>query len=139
MSQALGGYLMAQTATFSVTAAQVETANAVLGTLYVPNDAIIHDVIVQTEDLDDGAAGLIDVGDSAGPATADDDRFVAGFSIQAAGSHRASASGNLLEDDVFVYVNDDAQVEQGIEVTVNTVSATGAAGDITVTVIWASP
>ena len=138
-TSALGGYMMAQTATFAVTAAQAGTVNAVLGTIYVPNNAIIHDVIVAVTDMDDGATGLIDVGDSSGPATADDNRFIAGFSIQAAGNHAAAASGNLLEDKVYAYVNSDAQTEQGIEVTVNTAAATGAAGTITMTVVYHAP
>ena len=138
-TSALGGYVMAQTATFACTAAQVETANAVLGTIYVPNNAIIHDVLVTVTDMDSSTGGLIDVGDSAGPATPDDNRFIAGFSIQAAGSIAAAGEGNLLVDKVYAYVNDDAQTEQGIEITVNTVATTGVAGTITMTVVYHAP
>ena len=138
-TSALGGYVMAQTATFAVTAAQAETVDAVLGTIYVPNNAIIHDVLVTVTDMDSSTGGLIDVGDSAGPATPDDNRFIAGFSIQAAGSHAAAGEGNLLVDKVYAYVNDDAQTEQGIEITVNTVATTGVAGTITMTVVYHAP
>ena len=124
----LGGVVTAQTITETVTAAEVGTADAVLLTMAVPGDATILDVILAVDDLDTGAAGLIDVGD-----TDDDNRFIAGFSIQAAGNHAAAASGNLLEDTTHTY---SATGEQEIEVTVNTAAATGAAGDITLTVIY---
>lgn len=138
-TSALGGYVMAQTATFAVTAAQAETADAVLGTIYVPNNAIIHDVIMAVTDMDSGATLELDVGDSAGPETPDDNRFIDQFSGQAAGNIAAAASGNLLEDKVYAYVNSDAQTEQAIEVTVAAVAATGVAGTITLTVIYHAP
>ncbi len=144
-TSALGGYVVAQTATFAVTAAQAGTADAVLGTIYVPNNAIIHDVIVQATDMDSNGAPAhaIDVGDSAGPATPDDNRFVAALATGAGGAnHAAAASGNLLEDIVYQYVNDATnypQNEQAIEITNQTAAATGAAGTITLTVIYHAP
>lgn len=133
--------MMAQTATFAVTATQAGTLNAVLGTIYVPNNAIIHDVIMAVTDMDSGATLTLDVGDAAGPATPDDDRFIAAFSGQAAGNHAAAASGNLLEDKVYAYVKAAAtkQNEQAIEVTVKAAAATGVAGTITLTVVYHAP
>ena len=138
-THALGGHVTAQTITVSLAAADSEVADAVLITMAVPNTATILDVILTVDDMDDGATGTIDVGDASGPATADDNRFIDDFTIQAAGSIRASDSAGLLEG-VYTYRNlagtDDAQIEQEIECTINTVSATGTTGDITMTVIY---
>ena len=125
---ALGGYLVAQKLTASVTAAQAGTADAVLATMAIPGDATVVDVLLSVTDMDTGAAGLVDVGD-----TDDDNRFIAAFSIQAAGNHAAAASGNLLEDQTYTY---SATGEQEIEVTINTAAGTGAAGTVTLTVIY---
>jgi hypothetical protein len=141
-THALGGVVTAQQATFAVTAAQAETAGATLGTIYVPNKATILEIILTTEDLDDGATLELDVGDSSGPETADDNRFIDQFSGQAAGTIRAvglaAADGLLVAP--YTYRNlagtDDAQTEQAIEITVAAAAATGAAGNITMTVIY---
>lgn len=133
----LGGYVVAQTVVAAVTAAQT-AVNTVLATVYVPNNATILDVILTVTDMDSGAGMLVDVGDSSGPATADDNRFIAAFSAQAAGSIRASDSAGLLEG-VYTYRGlkgtDDSQTEQAIECTVNTAAATGVAGTVTMTVV----
>lgn len=141
-TSALGGYVMAQQAAFACTAAQVETANAVLGRIYVPNNAIIVDVLLTVTDMDSSTGLLLDVGDAAGPATPDDDRFIAAFSGQAAGSIAAAGEGNLLVDKTYKYVNDTTnypQTEQAIELTVNTVATTGVAGTATLTVVYFAP
>ena len=138
-THALGGAVTAQTVVAAVTAAGAEVANAVLATIAVPNKATILDVILEVTDMDTGATFAIDVGDASGPATADDNRFIAAFSGQAAGTIRASDSAGLLEG-VYTYRNlagtDDAQIEQEIEATVQTVAATGVAGTLTLTVIY---
>ena len=142
-TNALGGYLVAQKATFAVTAAQAEAAASVLGTIYVPNNAVIVDVILSVDTIiDDGAQATIDVGDSEGPATPDDNRFISGFSGQATGNIAAAGEGNLLVDQVYAYVNDAdnyPQTEQAIEITLQAVAATGAAGQLTLTVIYFAP
>lgn len=141
-TQTLGGVVTAQTVVAACTVAQVEAADTVLATINVPNKATILDVILTVTDMDSSTGLLIDVGDSSGPATPDDDRFIAAFSGQAAGSIRASDSAGLLEG-VYTYRNlagtDDAQTEQAIEATVNTVATTGVAGTLTLTVIYYGP
>jgi len=133
----IGGFVVAQTVVAAVTAAQT-AVDTVLATINVPNKATILDVILTVTDMDTGAAMLVDVGDASGPATADDDRFIAAFSAQAAGSIRASDSAGLLEG-VYTYRGlkgtDDSQTEQAIQCTVNTAAATGVAGTVTMTVI----
>jgi hypothetical protein len=140
-THALGGYVVAQRVSVALLAAEVEVADAVLITIAVPNKALILDVILETTDMDTGATLAFDVGDASGPATADDNRFIAAFSGQAAGSIRASDSAGLLEG-TYVYRNlagtDDAQIEQEIECTINTVAATGVDGTLTMTVIYAN-
>ena len=140
-THALQGFVLAQQVILTNTVAEVELADAVLITIAVPNKATILDVILETADNDDGATLLYDVGDASGPSTADDNRFIAGFSGQAAGNIRASDSAGLLEGS-YTYRNlagtDDAQIEQEIELTVNTVAATGTVGTITLTVIYLS-
>ena len=121
---ALGGAVTAATITKSVAAADL-TADAVLATLAVPGDATILDVVLTVTDMDSGAAGLVDVGD-----TDDDNRFVAAFSIQAAGSVR------LSDTDATAVHTYSATGEQNIEVTVNTAPATAVAGTITLTVLY---
>ena len=134
-SNALGGYVVAQTVTASVTAAVAEVVDSVLATVYVPNDATILDVILTVTDMDTGGTTLtLDVGDSSGPATANDDRFIAAFAGSGAGSIRASDSAGLLEG-VYTYVNSDSQNEQAIECTIKAAATTGAAGTVTMTVI----
>ena len=141
-THALGGAVVAQKQTVACTIAQVEAANAVLATVYVPNSCTILDVILTVTDMDSSTGLLLDVGDSSGPATADDNRFLAGVSGQAAASFRASvmaaADGLLLApyDYRGLKGTDDSQIEQGIEVTVNTVATTGVAGSLTLTVIY---
>ena len=138
-NNALGGYVVAQTVIASVTAAVAEVVDSVLATVYVPNNATILDVILTVTDMDTGGTTLtLDVGDSSGPATADDDRFIAAFAGSAAGSIRASDSAGLLEG-VYTYRGlkgtDDSQTEQAIECTIKAAATTGAAGTVTMTVI----
>jgi hypothetical protein len=138
MTAAIGGLVTAQTQTFAISASAA--LDAVLSTVYVPNKATILDVILEvTAAGDTGATLTLDVGDSSGPATADDDRFIAAFSGQAAGSIRASDSAGLLEG-TYTYRGlkgtDDSQVQQGIEVTVKAAAATGAAGSGRITVVY---
>jgi len=138
-THALGGFVTVQKGIFACTIAQVEAANGVLATLAVPNKATILDVILEVTDMDSSTGLLIDVGDASGPATADDNRFIAAFTGQAAGIIRASDSAGLLEG-TYTYRNlkgtDDSQIEQEIEATVNTVATTGVAGTLTLTVIY---
>jgi hypothetical protein len=141
-TNALGGYVVAQQVSAAVTAAVAEVVDSVVATVYVPNKAMILDVILTVTDMDDGAALLFDVGDSSGPETADDDRFLAAVSGQAAGSFRASvmaaADGLLLAPYTYrgLKGTDDSQIEQAIECTINTAAATGVAGTVTMTVIY---
>lgn len=140
-TNALGGLVTAQTVVVALAATAVEVANAVLATIAVPNKATILDVILTVTDMDSSTGLVIDVGDASGPATPDDNRFIAAFSGQAAGSIRASDSAGLLEG-IYTYRNlagtDDAQIEQEIEATVNTVATTGVAGTLTLTVVYYS-
>lgn len=129
----LGGIVCAQTVTKSLTAAAVEVTDGVLATVSIPGDATVLDVILSVTDMDEGSALAIDVGDAAGPETPDDNRFIAAFSGQAAGNHSAAASGNLLEDKTYTY---STTGEQEIQATIETVAATGAAGTLTLTVIY---
>jgi hypothetical protein len=141
-TNALGGYVVAQQVSAAVTAAVAEVVDSVVATVYVPNTAMILDVILTVTDMDDGSALLFDVGDSSGPETADDDRFLAAVSGQAAGSFRASvmaaADGLLLAPYTYrgLKGTDDSQIEQAIECTINTAAATGVAGTVTMTVIY---
>jgi hypothetical protein len=141
-TNALGGYVVAQQVSAAVTAAVAEVVDSVVATVYVPNTAMILDVILTVTDMDDGSALLFDVGDSSGPETADDDRFLAAVSGQAAGSFRASvmaaADGLLLAPYTYrgLKGTDDSQTEQAIECTINTAAATGVAGTVTMTVIY---
>lgn len=129
---ALGGYVCAQHVTASVAAAD-NVLNAVLASVDIPGDATVLDVILAVTDMDSGATGTLDVGDSAGPDTPDDDRFIAGFSMQAAGNIAAAASGNLLEDKTYTY---STTGEQTIEVTVKAAPATAVAGTVDLTVVY---
>lgn len=135
----LGGIVVAQRMAVACTVAQVEAADAVLATMEVPTDAIILDVILEVTDMDTSTGLLIDVGDAAGPTVPDDNRFVAAFSGQAAGSIRASNASGLLETAPYAYVDGPSLLVQEIEATVNTVATTGAAGTLTLTVIYTRP
>ncbi len=138
-THALGGLVTTQTVVKTLTIANVEAANGVLATIAVPNKATILDVILTVTDMDSSTGLTIDVGDATGPSTADDNRFIAAFTGQAAGSIRASDSAGLLEG-TYTYRNlsgtDDAQVEQEIEATVAAVATTGVAGTLTLTIIY---
>lgn len=129
---ALGGIVSSATVVAAQAATAVEVADAVLATVYVPGDARILDVILEVTDMDSSTGLAIDVGDSAGPTVPDDNRFIAAFSGQAAGSIRASDSAGLLEG-TYLY---STTGEQAIEATVNTVATTGVAGTLTLTVIY---
>jgi len=136
----LGGYITAQILSWTHTAAVAIIDESVIATIAVPNKATILDVILEVTAVGDTGATLVyDVGDASGPATADDDRFIAGFSGQATGSIRASDSAGLLEG-TYTYRNlrgtDDAQIEQEIELTIDTVAATGAIATGRLTIIY---
>jgi len=137
-THALGGAVTVQTVTESVSTAQT-VIDTVLATVYVPNKATILDVIVTTTDMDTGTPIMtLDVGDSSGPETPDDNRFIDDFAASAAGTIRASDSDGLLEG-TYTYRGlkdtDDNQVEQAIELTVHTAPTTAAAGTVSLTVI----
>ncbi len=140
-THALGGYVTAQKVVVALTIADVELANGVLATVSVPNKATILDVILQVTDMDSSTGLDIDVGDASGPSTADDNRFIAAFAggQGTTGIIRASDSAGLLEG-TYTYRNlagtDDAQVEQEIEATVQTVATSGVAGTLELTVIY---
>ena len=134
----LGGIVTAQTATFAVTAAQAELVGATLGTMYVPNNCTILDVILTSTDMDTGGTTLtLDVGDSSGPATSADDRFIAAFAASGVLTERAAATAA-----VYTYSHtkgtDDSQNEQAIEITVKAAATTGAAGTLTMTIVHAA-
>jgi len=136
----LGGIVTAQRMSVACTAAQVETADGVLATMEVPTDAVILDVRLTVTDMDSSTGLLIDVGDAAGPATPDDDRFIAAFTGQAAGSIAAAGEGNLLADSEYAYTAaSSSRTVQEIEATVNTVATTGVAGTLTLTAIYFRP
>lgn len=134
---AIGGFLCAQTVSAAVTAAQT-AINTVLATLAVPGDASIVEIILTSTDLDTNGSPAItlDVGDASGPETPDDDRFIAASTVaQAGGTQRASTNGgtNGLLNPIYTY---STTGEQEIEVTVKAAAATGAAGTVTLTVIY---
>jgi hypothetical protein len=138
-THALGGHVTVQTVTEAVTAAQT-VINTVLATIYVPNKATILDVILTTTDMDTGTPIMtLDVGDAAGPATPDDNRFIDDFAASAAGSIRASDSAGLLSG-TYTYRGlkgtDDSQVEQAIQCTVHTAPTTAAAGTVKMSVSY---
>jgi hypothetical protein len=135
-THALGGHVTAQTVTAVVTAAVAEVVDSVLATIYVPNSCTILDVILTSTDLDTGGTAIeLDVGDSSGPATSDDDRFIAAFAASGVLTERAAATAPLYS---YAHVKDtsDDQVEQAIECTIKTVATTGQLGSITMTVIY---
>jgi len=128
---ALGGYMVAQKITESVLAAELVT-DAVLISIDVPGDATIYDVVVSTTDCDDGATLTYDVGDTAGPDTPDDDRFIAALSGQAASVLHANIDGGLLENS-HTYSNTG---DTTIALTVKAGAATGADGTVSLEVIY---
>jgi len=139
-THALGGAVTSQTMSVACTIAQVEAADAVLATMVVPSRATILDVVLTVTDMDSSTGLLIDVGDSAGPATPDDNRFIVAFTGQAAGTIRASDSAGALEG-TYTYrglkgTDDNLTDNQEIEVTVNTVATTGVAGTLGLTIIY---
>jgi len=139
-THALGGYLTAQTLSWTHTAAVAAVIDSVIATIAVPNKATILDVILEVTAVGDTGASLVyDVGDASGPATADDNRFIADFSGQATGSIRASDSASLLEG-TYTYRGlkgtDDSQVEQEIELTIKTAAATGAIATGRLTILY---
>lgn len=139
-THALGGAVTVQTMSVACTAAQVEEADGVLLTMVVPSRATMLDVILTVTDMDSSTGLLIDVGDSAGPASADDARFISNFTGQAAGTIRASDSAGALEG-TYTYrglkgTDDNLTDNQEIEVTVSTVATTGVAGTLGLTVIY---
>lgn len=133
----LGGILTAQTVTASVTAAVAATADAVLASLKVPGDASIVEIILTVTDMDSNGTPThaVDVGDSAGPDTPDDDRFISALATNNGATERASTDGgtNGLLNAIYTY---STTGEQTIEVTNETPAATGAAGTVTLTVIY---
>ena len=131
---ALGGALTAQKITVSLLAAEVEVADAVLISIGVPGDATIVDVVLDTTDMDSSTGLLFDVGDVSGPTVPDDNRFIAGFTGQAAGILHANVAGGLL-DSSHTYAN-TGSVESVVEATVNTVATTGVDGTLSLEIIY---
>jgi hypothetical protein len=130
---AIGGLVIYDEVTVTPTVAQVEAADTVLAKVSVPADAIILDVLVYATDMDtNGAPTLaLDVGDSAGPATPDDNRLVAAFNQDSgADTIHSSWSGNLTENPVDYGALTVTGSSVDIECTVQTVAATGATGTL---------
>lgn len=128
-TSAIGGLLTAQTLTASCTVAQVEAVDTVLATMSIPGDATVVEVILSCTDMA-GSALTLDVGDSAGPDTPDDNRFIAGMAGSAATTERWSDTAAQAP---YTY---STTGEQEIEVTVAAAAVTGAAGTVTLTVIY---
>jgi hypothetical protein len=135
MTTALGGALTAQKVTVTPTGAEVEVAAAILISISVPGDATIVDVIVDTTDMDTGATLAYDVGEVSGPVTPDPNRFISAFSGQAAAILHANVAGGLL-DSSHTYDDNTGSVESVIELTIETVAATGVAGTLSMEVIY---
>ena len=133
MTTLLGGICTAKTVAAAVTVAQVEAVDTVLASLDIPGDATIVDVILTSTDIDTNGTPTIalDVGDAAGPTVPDDDRFIAASDVGEAGT--TIRYGATATNPVYTY---STTGEQTIEVTVNTVAATGAAGTVTLTVLY---
>ena len=135
-THALGGTVVAQTVTVAVTAAVAEVVDSILATIYVPNSCTIIDVILTSTDMDTGGTTLtLDVGDSSGPSTSADDRFIAAFSASGILTERAAATKAVYS---YAHVKDtsDDQIEQAIECTIKAAATTGAAGTLVMTVIY---
>ncbi len=137
---AIGGAVQYQQVTVSLLGAEVEVADAVLATITVPADALILDVMVSTTDMDTGAGLVFDVGDSAGPATPNDARFISGFSGQAADViHSGYTAGNLTENPIDYGSLTVSGATVDIECTINTVAVTGADGTLVMGVTFVRP
>jgi hypothetical protein len=133
----IGGPVIYQDITVSLLAATVETADATLASITVPADAVILDVVVSVTDMDDGATLTIDVGDSAGPETADDDRFIAALSGQAASVLHSNIDGGLTEWPIDYADLTVTGATVDIEATVKAVAATGVDGTLKLGVYYA--
>jgi hypothetical protein len=136
---AIGGLVIYDQVTVTPTVAQVEAADTVLASIPIPADAIVLDVMVYATDMDtNGAPTLaLDVGDSAGPATPDDNRLIAAFNQDSGADTIHSAwSGNLTENPVDYSGLTVTGSTVDIECTVETVAATGAAGTLTMGIYY---
>ena len=134
---AIGGLVIYEQVTVSLLAATVETADATLASITVPADAVILDVVLSVTDMDTGATLTIDVGDSSGPATPDDDRFLAAVSGQAASVIHSNIDGGLTEWPIDYGALSVTGATVDIEATVETVAATGADGTLKLGVYYA--
>lgn len=108
-----------------------EDAATVIRLLKVPAQHRIVSLVLVNDDLDDGAAGLIDVGveDTVqDPAdTSDATLFAAALTIQAAGNNRFENAA------IWDYAS--ANYDRFVAITIDTVSGTGAAGDLHATLV----
>lgn len=130
---AIGGLVIYDQVTVTPTAAQVGAVDTVLATIAIPADAIVLDVMVYATDMDtNGTPTLaLDVGDSSGPATPDDNRLVAAFNQDSgADTIHSSWSGNLTEKPVDYSTLTVTGATVNIECTVETAAATGANGTL---------
>ena len=134
---AIGGPVIYQDISVSLLAATVETAGATLASIEVPSDAVILDVVLSVTDMDTGATLAIDVGDSSGPETPDDGRFIAAQSGQAADVIHSAWEGNLTEWPIDYGALSVTGATVAIEATVETVAATGADGTLKLGVYYA--
>jgi hypothetical protein len=123
-TSAIGGLLTAQTLTASCTVAQVEAVDSVLATMSIPGDATVVEVILSCTDMA-GSALTLDVGD-----TTTDNRFISGMAGSAATVERWSDTAAQAP---YTY---STTGEQEIEVTVAAAAVTGAAGTVTLTVLY---
>jgi hypothetical protein len=136
---AIGGLVIYEQVTVTPTVAQVEAAGTVLASIAIPADAIVLDVMVYATDMDtNGSPTLaLDVGDSAGPETPDDNRLIAAFNQDSgADTIHSSWSGNLTENPVDYSGLTVTGATVDIECTVETVAATGAAGTLTMGITY---
>ena len=109
------------TKTYAVLAALV--INDVIQMIKVPAGAVILDMILEADDLDDGTAIVLDVGDGS-----DTGRFIDGSTIaQAGGMGRMDQAGG---------VGYEYSAEDTIDVLVETAPTTGTTGNITLSVIY---
>lgn len=130
MGAAIGGLVLYEDVTVSLLAATVETLGATLATITIPADAIVLDVVLSVTDMDTGATGAVDVGDSSGPETPDDNRLISAFSIQDADVIHSAWSGNLTEFPVDYGALTVTGATVDIECTVQAAAATGADGTL---------
>ncbi len=126
IASAQAGQVVVQQTRITLLGTDTEDAATVIRLLKLPAQHRIVSLVLVNEDLDDGAAGLIDVGveDTVqDPSdTSDATLFEAALTIQAA--------GNTRYENAAVWDYAAANYDRFIAITIDTVSGTGAAGDI---------